>query len=140
MAISVLILAAMITLALGYRSAYPGGKRVYQLYDSAGNGTNEPECSFRVADFQGGLHMGPCGPGERVNWGYTLYLSGSGERFSFDRIELESDDLLRQERPVGGDVLFDRNGNTLTISLKVAKEKNSDDFVGNGTFKIKKAR
>ena len=135
-AIPLLVLAGIIAVAVA--SHTPAGKRVYGYHESASDGTNEPGCFFLVGDFQGGLHMGPCGIGEAVNWSYHIYLSGAGDRYTFDRMDVEPDALAGQERPSSGEILLDRMKNQVTISLKVAHGTNMEDFIGNGTFTINK--
>jgi hypothetical protein len=135
-AILLLVVAAFLSAAVAYYR-HPAGKRVYGYHESPGNGTNEPNCFFLVGDFRPGLHMGPCGIGEAVNWSYHIYLSGAGERFPFEKVDV-SPDALGQERPVAGEVVLDRQKNLVTISLKVARGKGMEDFIGNGTFDFQK--
>ena len=119
---------------LAYHRAYPAGKRVSYFSESVSDGTNEPVAFLRVADYIGGLHGGPCGLSQAVNWGYGISLSGAGERFPFEKVELHPESLGDQERLVGGVVQLDRKAGLVTISLKVARAKGTEDFVGNGTF------
>jgi len=131
-----LVLAVIFAVAVASRTL--SGKRVYGYHESASNGTNEPTCFFSVGDFKGGLHIGPCGIGEAVTWSYHVYLSGAGERFPFEKVDVRPDALGGQEHPSAGEVLLDRKKNLVTISLKVGNEKNIQDFIGNGTFDLKK--
>ncbi len=138
-AICLLVLAVVTASTVAYHRAYPPGKRVYGYREGESNGTNEPVSFFRIADFKGGLHFGPCGPGEAVNWAFNVYLSGAGERFPFDKVEVRPEALGWQERPVAGEVLLDRKKNLVTIALKVKYGKSMEDFIGNGTFDLKKS-
>jgi hypothetical protein len=136
--IFLLVLAVVLALALANHRAHPAGKRVYGYHESASDGTNEPVCFFLVGDFKGGLHMGPCGIGEAVNWSYHIFLSGAGERFPFEKVDVRPDGLGWQERPVAGEVLLDRKKSLVMIALKVVHGKDMEDFIGNGTFDLKK--
>jgi hypothetical protein len=119
-----------------YYRAYPAGKRVSDFSEGVRDGTNEPVALLRVADYIGGLHVGPCGLSQAVNWGYAISLSGAGERFPFEQVELHPESLGGQERLVDGEVQLDRKAGLVTISLKVARGKGMEDFVGNGTFAL----
>ena len=136
--IALLLPLLVAVIAIAVASHTPAGKRVYSYHESASDRTNEPSCFFLVGDFQGGLHIGPCGIGEAVNWSYHIYLSGSGDRFTFDRVEVEDGTLSGRQRLVAGEVFLDRTRNLVTISLKVGRGRNAEDFIGNGTFKFKK--
>ena len=137
-AVCLLVPAVVIASAVAYRHAHPPGKRVYGYHEGESRGTNEPVSFFLVGGLKGGLHFGPCGPGEAVNWSYRVYLSGAGERFPFEKVDVRPDALGGQERPVAGEVLLDRKKNLVTISLKVEHGKSTEDFIGNGTFDFEK--
>jgi hypothetical protein len=132
----ILLLAVVIVVAVASRN--PAGKRVYSYHESASNDTNDPGCFFLVGDFQSGIHIGPCGIGQAVNWSYHIFLSGAGDRFPFERVDVEPDAFYGRVRPISGEVLLDRTKNQVTISLRVAHGTNMEDFVGNGTFTINK--
>jgi hypothetical protein len=139
-AILLLVVAALLAAAtVCYHGAYPSGKRAERYHESTGGGTNEPRCLFVVSDYKGGLHCGPCGIGEAVNWSYYIDLSGVGERFSFQKVDIAGI-APGSERPVAGEVVLDRQKNIVTISLKVARGKSTEDFLGNGTFHLKMSR
>ena len=135
-AILLLVIAVSLIAALAYHR-HPAGKRVYGYHESLGHGTNQPTCFFLVGDFRPGFHVGPCGIGEAVKWSYHIYLSGAGERFPFEAVDVRPD-AFGQERPIAGEVVLDRQKNLVTISLKVAGAKGMEDFIGNGTFDFKK--
>jgi hypothetical protein len=116
----------------------PAGKRVYGYHEDTGNGTNAPEIFFEIGEFQSGLHMGPCGFGNAVNWSYHVVLSGASNRFPSETIEVQPSSLDGPVHLARGNVLINRVTNEITIALKVQRGTNIEDFVGNGTFKIDK--
>jgi hypothetical protein len=128
-----LLLAAM---AVYFHFKNPGGKRISGYREYTGMGTNAPCTYFDIADFQRGMHMGPCGFGESVNWEYTISLSGEGDRFLFQNVAISSLSLPVAERIVGGEVDIDRAKNEITLAIKVKSGKKVGDFIGNGTFKL----
>lgn len=110
---------------------YPPGIRVSFYHDDINNN----RCSFHLGDYEGGLHGGPCGIGEAVNWSYNVFLSGAGNKFAFENVDVQPINLS-DERPITGEVLLDRSNQLVTIALKVRRGTNLIDFKGNGTFKI----
>jgi hypothetical protein len=135
---AILLLVLFMIIAVAMASRTPAGKRVYGFREDKGNGTNGPIQFFCVGDFKRGLHIGPCGFGEAVNWTYTINLSGAGDRFTFDKVDVEPNELAAREHPSSGEVLLDRTKNQVAISLKMEHGTNIEDFIGNGTFTISK--
>lgn len=137
-AILLLSVTAVAAVAVAYHRAYPSGKRADWFRENAGNGTNAPASDFLISDYKGGLHGGPCGIGEAVNWSYEVHLSGAGDRFPFQKVDVKSWGTGHQERLVDGEVLLDRKNHVVTVSLKVAYAGKLEDFIGNGTFELRK--
>ena len=134
--IAVFILTLIVAaLAAVMERAYPPGIKVSGFMEESSNNG----CLFQLSDYRGGLHGGPCGIGEAVNWGYDVFLTGAGDEFPFESVDVEPVRLSGDERPTSGQVILDRSNNLVTIDLKVRRGTNLVDFKGNGTFKINRA-
>jgi hypothetical protein len=133
----VIILVAVLLIPLlimGIVSRVGAGTRVYGFHEIE-NTDGKAGCGFSIGDFKAGYHIGPCGFGRAVNWSYTIFCSGAGDRFAFDKVDVMPVGL-GNVKPVGGDVVVDRQKKRVIISLRVAQGAGEAEFVGNGTFAI----
>ena len=125
-AIPILIVVIMLNLPVG-------GTRVFTLLEYKGVA---PGCSFDVAHYRNGYHMGPCGFSRPMNWIYTVECSGAGEHFRFDQVRIDSSLGFGSLKPVAGEVVVERKTKRVIISLRVAHGTEAVEFIGNGKFQI----
>jgi len=93
---------------------------------------------FHLANYKKGLFFGSCGPSTRsLQWEYHIEITGKGPEYRMPDIELK-DGNFQTVHLQAGSILLDPAKHTATISLTVKQDSGAKEFVGNGTFKIKR--
>jgi hypothetical protein len=102
--------------------------------------TSETHHAFRLADFKRGLFWGSCGPSTKsLRWSFNFNLAGDGPVYPGRQIIL-SDDNAQTLRVVSGQVVTDAKRGTATIAIEIESAGATNKFVGNGEYRIKKAK
>ena len=127
------LLALICLLPVGSRGAVELTSHSY-LHNPSG----QVHVVFHLANYKKGLFFGSCGPSTRsLRWEYHLELTGKGPDYSISDIELK-DGNLQTVQLQAGSIRLDAGKHTATISLLVKQDSGGKEFVGNGTFKIKR--
>jgi hypothetical protein len=96
--------------------------------------------SFRLSNYKRGLFFGSCGISTKSQqWAFNIDLAGDGPTYGKDQVSL-SDDNAKPAPVVSGSVAIEGKQTFATISLKVAQAGTTNDFVGNGRYKIEKLK
>jgi hypothetical protein len=102
--------------------------------------TQERHYSFHLEQCKRGLFWGSCGPGTKsLQWAYTFDLAGDGPVYDVKRI-LVSDDNGKALRVVSGQVTASAQGSVAKIDIQVESESRTNQFIGNGSYKIHKLK
>jgi hypothetical protein len=103
--------------------------------------TNQPSGQFRFAfdlkNLKRGVFFGSCGASTRsLQWEYGFQLKGKAAEYAKDDIELK--DANSHLVPVNsGKILVDEKRSTVQIIIKVSNNGVAQDFIGNGTYKLR---
>jgi hypothetical protein len=103
--------------------------------------TNQPSGQIRFAfdlrNLKRGVFFGSCGPSTRsLQWEYGFELKGKASEYGKDDIELKDANL----HPVpldSGNILVDEKKPTVQIAIKISTNGVAQDFIGNGTYKLR---
>jgi len=102
--------------------------------------TNQPSGQIRFAfglrNLKRGVFFGSCGPSTRsLLWEYGFELKGKTSEYAKDDIELK--DANFHLVPVdSGKILVDEKKSTVQITIKISTNGVTQDFIGNGTYKL----
>ena len=103
--------------------------------------TNQPSGQFRFAfdlkNLKRGVFFGSCGMSTRsLQWEYSFELKGKATKYAKDDIELK--DANFHLVPIdSGSILVDEKKSTVQITIKVSTNSVAQDFIGNGTYKLR---
>jgi len=103
--------------------------------------TNQPSGQFRFAfdlkNLKRGVFFGSCGASTRsLQWEYGFQLKGKAAEYVKDDIELK--DANFNLVPIdSGNILVDEKKATVQIAIKVSTNGAAQDFIGNGTYKLR---
>ena len=103
--------------------------------------TNQPSgqihFAFDLRNVKRGLFFGSCGPSTRsLQWEYGFELKGKTTEYAKDDIDLK--DANFHLVPVdSGKILVDEKKSTIQITIKVSTNGVAQDFIGNGTYKVR---
>jgi len=103
--------------------------------------TNQPSGQFRFAfdlkNLKRGVFFGSCGMRTRsLQWEYSFELKGKATKYAKDDIELK--DANFHLVPIdSGSILVDEKKSTVQITIKVSTNSVAQDFIGNGTYKLR---
>jgi len=103
--------------------------------------TNQPSgqihFAFGLRNVKRGLFFGSCGPSTRsLQWEYGLELKGKAREYAKENIELKDANF----HPVpldSGNILVDDKKSTVQIAIKVSTNGAAQNFIGNGTYKVR---
>lgn len=102
------------------------------------NPSGQPHTVFHLAKYKKGLFFGSCGPSTRsLQWEYHIEVTGKGPDYGLSDIELK-DGNFQMLQLEAGSIRLDPKKHTATISLFVKQNSGAKEFVGNGTFKVKR--
>ncbi len=95
--------------------------------------------SFHIANYKRGLFFGSCGPSTRsLQWAYDVCLVGKGPVYRKEQITITSDS--RSVAVADGTITIDSKQQRATIDLRAGNQDGPTNFVGNGTWRIRKAK
>jgi hypothetical protein len=127
---------ALLVLGLWLAAPAHAGTRV-SLWHSYTNQSHEVHFAFDLKNYKRGLFFGSCGPSTySLQWEYGFDLKGKGPEFTNNVIELKDGNL----QPVNldsGKIAVDERKQTIHISIKVSTNGAPQDFIGNGTYKLR---
>jgi hypothetical protein len=85
-----------------------------------------------------GIFFGSCGPSTRsLQWEYHIELKGPGPTYTREEIEIKDGDL--HPVPVeSGTIVTDAKRGTSTIAVNTSDGTASREFVGNGTYAVRR--
>jgi hypothetical protein len=103
--------------------------------------TNQPSGQIRYAfdlkNLKRGVFFGSCGPSTRsLQWEYGFELKGKASEYAKDDIELK-DSNFHLVPLDSGKILVDEKKSTVQIAIKVSTNNVAQDFIGNGTYKLR---
>ena len=103
--------------------------------------TNQPSgqihFAFDLKNLKRGVFFGSCGASTRsLQWEYGLELKGKTTKYAKDDIELK--DANFHLVPIdSGSILVDEKKSTVQIAIKVSTNGVAQDFIGNGTYRLR---
>ena len=102
--------------------------------------SGETHHAFYLSNYKRGIFFGSCGPSTKaLQWSFAFDLKGPGPRFTPDQIEIK--DNRTPGGPailtVSGEIVVDEKAKRVRIELKVPQGGATNDFIGNGTFKLR---
>jgi len=103
--------------------------------------TNQPSgqihFAFDLKNLKRGVFFGSCGPSTRsLQWEYGFELKGKAPQYAKENIELK--DANFHLVPLdSGKILVDEKTSTVQITIKVSTNGIAQDFIGNGTYKVR---
>jgi hypothetical protein len=125
-----------VVLVFWLAAAASAGTQV-SLWHSYTNQSSEVHFGFGLRNYKRGLFFGSCGPSTySLQWEYGFDLKGKGPQFAKDAIQLKDANL----RPVAlgsGNIVVDEKKFTVEIAIKVTTNGVAQDFIGNGTYKLR---
>jgi hypothetical protein len=93
--------------------------------------------SFHIANYKRGLFFGPCGPSTRsVQWEYDVDLTDNGPVYQKDQIAIKAEG--KPFAVAAGTISIDAKQQNAKIDLQIGRDGTTTNFVGNGTWRIKK--
>jgi len=99
--------------------------------------TDEKHHGFHLANYKRGLFFGSCGISTRsLQWGFTCDLAGDGPVYEAGKLTLTGEDL-KPIKIVAGRITIDGKQTTAVITLEVEQAGRTNQFIGNGTYRIK---
>ncbi len=102
--------------------------------------TAQTHYGFHLADYKRGLFWGSCGPSTKsLRWSFNFDLAGDGPIYQAEQITI-SDDDAKALKVVSGQVVTDLKRGTASIAIQVEQSGTTNKFVGNGEYRIKKAK
>jgi len=102
--------------------------------------TGQLHHGFHLANFNRGLFFGSCGLSlKSQQWAFVFDLTGNGLVFGPSELNVRTDDG-KQLHIIAGQITLDQNQTMAVIALKVRQDTGTNDFIGNGTFQIKKLK
>jgi hypothetical protein len=100
--------------------------------------SGEPHHAFLLSNYKRGIFFGSCGPSTHsLQWRYAFDLQGTGARFTPEAIEIKTEEGAVAFASVTGGVVIDDKKQTATITLQVIKDGATNNFVGNGTYRLR---
>jgi hypothetical protein len=131
---------ALLTAALSLPIQTRAGTQLDSWHAYTHQPTGQTHYGFHLANYKRGLFLGSCGPSTRsLQWSFNIDLAGPGPTFERDQINLTTDDATPVP-VVSGQIFTDPSQKTATISLVVDFAGARTNFVGNGTFHIRKSK
>jgi hypothetical protein len=120
-------------------SAYAGTRLdFWHSYVHAGD--HQMHYSFHLTQYKRGLFWGSCGPSTKsLQWSFTFDLAGDGPVYSSEQITV-SDDNGKPARIVSGQVVRDPKRDQASIAIELERAGITNKFIGNGKYRINKAR
>jgi len=101
--------------------------------------TGQKHWSFHLANYKRGIFFGSCGISTKSQqWAFQFDLAGDGLAYGPSRMSL-TDDNLKSVRIVSGNITIDDKQTRAVIALEVEQGGITNQFIGNGAFKIKKS-
>jgi|SRR5947207_3176292 len=102
--------------------------------------TGQKHYSFHVTNCKRGIFFGSCGISTTSQqWAFTVDLTGENLIYSKDQVSLSSEDG-NPLKVVSGQITINQKQTVATIDLVVDQSGATNNFVGNGTYKIKKLK
>jgi hypothetical protein len=96
--------------------------------------------AFHLAEYKRGLFFGSCGLSTKsLQWSFNFDLAGDGPVYPAPQLSL-SDDNGKAVRVISGQVVTDAKRGTATIAIEIESAGATNKFVGNGEYRIKKAK
>ena len=127
---------AVVVLVFWLAGAASAGTRV-SLWHSYTNQSSEVHVGFGLKNYKRGLFFGSCGPSTySLQWEYGFDLKGRGPQFPKDAIEMK-DAIFRPVALDSGNILVDEKKSTVQIAIKISTNGVPQDFIGNGTYKLR---
>ena len=117
-------------------AAANAGTRV-SLWHSYTNQASEVHFGFGLKNYKRGLFFGSCGPSTySLQWEYGFDLKGKGPQFARDAIELK-DTNFRTLAIDSGNIVVDEKKSAVQIAIKISTNGAPQDFIGNGTHRLR---
>jgi hypothetical protein len=94
--------------------------------------------SFHLGNYKRGIFFGSCGISTKCQqWAFQFDLTGDGPVYTTDQLTL-TDDNGKSLKIVSGKISIEQKQTTAIIELQIERDDVTNQFVGNGKFKIKK--
>ena len=102
--------------------------------------SHQTHYSFHIAQYKRGLFWGSCGPSTKsLQWSFNVDLAGEGPVFPSAQLTV-SDDNGKSVHVVSGQVVTDLKRLKARIEIEIESAGNTNKFIGNGEYSIKKIK
>jgi hypothetical protein len=102
--------------------------------------THQTHFNFHVAKYKRGLFWGSCGLSTKsLEWSFNFDLAGDGPVYIGQQITV-SDDNGKPAHVAAGRVVTDRKRLAAKIEIEIDSGGSTNKFIGNGEYRIKRAK
>ena len=102
--------------------------------------TAQKHYGFHLSKYKRGLFVGPCGfSTHSLRWRYGFDLAGEGPIYDANKLVL-SDDNYKPLHVVSGQIVTDLKRGTAKINLEIEQAGSTNQFIGNGEYRIIKLK
>ena len=102
--------------------------------------TAQKHYGFHLSKYKRGLFVGPCGfSTHSLRWRYGFDLAGEGPIYDANKLVL-SDDNYKPLHVVSGQIVTDLKGGTAKINIQIEQGGSTNQFIGNGEYRIIKLK
>ena len=113
------------------------GTRVSLWHSYTNQPSGQVHFGFDLKNYKRGLFFGSCGPSTySLQWEYGFDLKGKGPQFGNQDIALKDSDF-RTVALDSGNIVVDEKKSTVQIAIKVTTNGVAQDFIGNGTYRLR---